>query len=673
MNIMKTDIEGIIREMNLSQDDVLFPIYELVVNSIQAIAERSIKPEYGSISVEVIRDKTQNELFEKHEHFPIQSISIVDNGIGFTPSNIESFEHAHSTKKIQLGGKGLGRFAVLSVFDSMYISSIVQTNQSRKKVKFQLTRKEGLSQPEYSDTKNDISTTIVLEDINEKFKDESAKYSQENIADAILSHCLLYYLNKQAPTIKVIEDGLVINLSNQFSPDEFIKHTHSDKIKTQPFHWYFVMNDKAKYHELLLCGHNRKVKGKRIDKIFPLFASPIDDNDKSYFYTVYVVSPYLDSLVNMSRNEFNFPKIKGNGENDSNELEFYEDVKLIVEKDIDVATIAVIKKMFPEIVQERIETVKRKVESFLTSDDGLEYRHLSFDDSFLTLIPNDIDERGLDEHFHEYQFKKSKEAKKKREKLFKRDYSNKDDYKELLKEVVDNATQEGYSRLAQYIAHRKTVITLLDKYLNWCEEHNNYEEESVLHNLIYTMGGDQDTIPYDKHNLWLLDDRLTFHRYIYSDKQIKDHIPAKESTSRKETDLAIYDIPYYYGEKNEYSEINSIVIFEFKRPNRSITYEEFSKQMGDQILGVLEGKLKDYGNANVLLKQNTPIFYYYVVDANAYATLRSRADLAGFKETPYNSMMRMTNNVYIEIIPYQTILTNARRRNKIFFKKLGIE
>ena len=35
----------------------------------------------------------------------------------------------------------------------------------------------------------------------------------------------------------------------------------------------------------------------------------------------------------------------------------------------------------------------------------------------------------------------------------------------------------------------------------------------------------------------------------------------------------------YYAEKNDYSEINSVVIFEFKRPDRNITYEEFSKQM----------------------------------------------------------------------------------------------
>ena len=95
--------------------------------------------------------------------------------------------------------------------------------------------------------------------------------------------------------------------------------------------------------------------------------------------------------------------------------------------------------------------------------------------------------------------------------------------------------------------------------------------------------------------------------------------------------------------------------------------------MADQILGVQQGALKDFKKANVLVKPNTPIFYYYVVDANAYTSLKPRAGLAGFSETPYNSMMRMANNVYIEIIPYQTILTNAQRRNKIFFKKLGIE
>lgn len=676
-NIIKTDIEGIINELNISPADVLYPFYETVVNSIQSIFERKEDSLNGRIIVDIERDKTQTELFEKYEHFPIKSIKITDNGIGFTPSNLESFEHAHSTKKIKLGGKGLGRFAILSVFNKINVESIIKGNEKNKRITFSLSRHEGLSSPEFEDTNNNLSTTISLDKLNPKFKTESSKYSHEMIADNILSHCLLYYLDGNVPEIDIIEDGIIINLSHQFVPHDFVKYTVNDKtIKGEPFYWYFVKNEKASFHELLMCGHNRKVKGKRIDKVFPLFSSPYEDENGTYFFTLYVVSPYLDKIVNMSRNEFNFPKIQKEvdvADGVDQDLDITKESELIIENDIDEKTIEVIKELFPELVEERMNVVQKKVESFLSSDNGLEYRHLAFDDKFFFSLQNDIDEKGLDEKLHDYQFKKSKEAKRKKDRLFRRDYSNKEDYQKLLKEVVDTATQEGYSRLAQYVSHRKTIIDLLEKYLHWSEENNNYEEEEVLHNLIYTMGGNQNTIPYDKHNLWLLDDRLTFHRYIYSDKMIKAHVPAEGSTSQKETDIAIYDNPYYYGEKNEYSEINSVVIFELKRPDRAITYESFSKQMREQILGVQEGKLEDYNKAHVLTTPTTPVYYYYVVDANTYAMLKRNALFENFSETPYKSLMRMNNNVYQEILTYQTILVNAKRRNKIFFKKLGIE
>lgn len=54
------------------------------------------------------------------------------------------------------------------------------------------------------------------------------------------------------------------------------------------------------------------------------------------------------------------------------------------------------------------------------------------------------------------------------------------------------------------------------------------------------MGGNQNTIAYDKHNLWLLDDRLTFHRYIYSDKQIKSHKPIEDTSACKKKQILQY-------------------------------------------------------------------------------------------------------------------------------------
>lgn len=56
---LTTDIEGIIRELNISEEDVLYPFYEAVVNSIQAIDERKNCSE-GEISVYIEREKANN-------------------------------------------------------------------------------------------------------------------------------------------------------------------------------------------------------------------------------------------------------------------------------------------------------------------------------------------------------------------------------------------------------------------------------------------------------------------------------------------------------------------------------------------------------------------------------------------------------------------------------------
>lgn len=47
--------------------------------------------------------------------------------------------------------------------------------------------------------------------------------------------------------------------------------------------------------------------------------------------------------------------------------------------------------------------------------------------------------------------------------------------------------------------------------------------------------------------------------------------------------------------------------------------------------------------------------------------------MEGFNETSYKSLIRLSNtNVYQEIITYKTLIVNAKRRNKIFFKNLKI-
>lgn len=53
-----TDIKGVVQELNISVSDVLYPFYETIVNSIQAISERTEDLTEGMIRIKVDRDKT---------------------------------------------------------------------------------------------------------------------------------------------------------------------------------------------------------------------------------------------------------------------------------------------------------------------------------------------------------------------------------------------------------------------------------------------------------------------------------------------------------------------------------------------------------------------------------------------------------------------------------------
>ncbi len=659
--LIATDINGIIRELRIKEEDFLLSFYELVINAIQAIEEKG-DPRNGRIDIYIEREDSDANLLGEHA---INSIKVVDNGIGFTNDNYDSFTRSHSTKKADIGGKGVGRFAVLSVFDNIEITSTRYVSKDKlSEISFILNREDGLSEPAIKDVSGSTGTIVQATHMNSVFRNGSAAYDLEKIADSILDHCLLYYLNQTAPTIVLHEGEEEINLSNQFTPSDFIDNTFKAKIKGCDFSLYFIKEKKYKYHQYSFCANNRVVRSKRISTAFPLFSSPIMEDSNAVYIWIFVVSDYLDEIVNMSRNALDFPKKR---ETDSQTTRIYE-------SDIDALVVKAMNEVFKDEVKERKDKVFNKIGEFMAKDSGLPYRHLTITDDFLEGISDDVKEEEVDEKLHALSYKKSVESRNKCQKLLARDYSDKEDYQDLLKEVVDATTEEGNLQLAQYVAKRKTVIALFEKYLAWVEATKEYEEEKSLHNLLFVMGGTNSDVSYDKHNLWLLDDRLAFFGYIASDKAIRLHAPMEGQTDcAKETDIVVYDVPFVYGEKDDYGVINAVLIFELKRPDRSITYEEFGKQMREQIAGIRSGRLKNDDGVNIRTNENVPIYFYYVCDENAYGALAGSAKLEGFVETPFQSLYRTVNNTTQEILTYGSMLVNAKRRNNIFFKKLGID
>ena len=81
----------------------LLPLYEAVVNSIQAIQE--VKEQRGRIVITINRDANQLLKDSEPALADIVGFAVQDNGIGFTDQNFHAFETSDTTYKANRIGK----------------------------------------------------------------------------------------------------------------------------------------------------------------------------------------------------------------------------------------------------------------------------------------------------------------------------------------------------------------------------------------------------------------------------------------------------------------------------------------------------------------------------------------------------------------------------------------
>ena len=124
---MQIDIKGKINEKRLAFSNTLLPLYEAIVNSIQAIEEDSAT-KIGIIEIDIVRSTQQT--IDTTILPTITDFHIKDNGVGFNAKNYESFNFAHSTYKFEKGGKGIGRFTWLRAFAKAEIESRFYENET---------------------------------------------------------------------------------------------------------------------------------------------------------------------------------------------------------------------------------------------------------------------------------------------------------------------------------------------------------------------------------------------------------------------------------------------------------------------------------------------------------------------------------------------------------------
>ena len=89
---MQSNLEGRLRNFRLEKKDAPFCIYETVVNGFQSYPEASEK-KYVKVTIE------REDLFGNKNTGLISSITVSDEGEGFTDENLKAFKTLDETTK----------------------------------------------------------------------------------------------------------------------------------------------------------------------------------------------------------------------------------------------------------------------------------------------------------------------------------------------------------------------------------------------------------------------------------------------------------------------------------------------------------------------------------------------------------------------------------------------
>lgn len=660
------NIQGRLKNFHLPKNQPLIPLFEAIVNSIHAIDERRQSDEKftGNIIIRIIRE-VQTTMAGYGELPPIVSFEIVDNGVGFNEPNLESFMESDSTYKEALGGKGVGRFSWLVAFQKAEIESIYceETGYVRRAFEFSPQNFEINDSLEDCVNQEDNKTTVKLLNCMTPYSDNIPKKAQ-TIAMRIIQHCLIYFISMDCPDIILEDDDESFNLNSIFKEKIKTEDNHiTIHIGNEVFDLLHVKVEEASVNgnKLYLCANNRLVETKELEKYIIDLDREIFDRC-GFWYVGVLSGQYLDKAVNTARTAFDIP--------DGGPLNSM--ANMITMDQIMKGAVSKIELFLQDYLTPISSSKIKRIQDYVTYQ-APQFRHLFkyMLEDIMEIKPNLSDDK-LDDELHRIKRKFDRYIKDENREMLKelkKGIISTPDYICRFSSQVEKINSANGAVLAEYIAHRKIILDLMEFAI--CKKENGeFQKESFLHNLIYPMRATSDDTPYNGHNLWLIDEKLAYCGYISSD------IPFDNDPSQGRTDIMILDQPVAVSEEeNTGREYETIILFELKRPMRN-DYTDGDNpitQLYGYVKKLKSGTARDKNGRPIKVGANTQFYLYAICDITS--SLLPILEFYDFTRTPDNMGYYRYNdkfNAYIEILSYDKIVNDANKRNRILFDKLGI-
>ena len=612
---MKTNVKRMLSHFykNVTVNDVL---KEAVMNSIQANAT--------DIRINLEYEYNQNIDNESSNLGNLYKIIVSDNGEGLNSKNLNAFFEVGTENKINLGGKGIGRFSFLKIARSVSIESV---SDAGKYITFEFSYDSNLESVSIQEAiEPDPYTTITFCELNLKHPKTQAQACLTFLKKTFN----LFLFLKQKETSKPINIRLLVNgelLGKINSSDIHCIQQSELESNNCKFNIYTFWEDNKSEIDILYCANNITVK--TITYQINL--------DKKYLFAV--TSDYFDRKANSERTKFEF---------DSNEELAQQDIlNSTPDKNFDDlikrTCFNIVQANEPELVQKNIAQLEKLKEQF---------GYINFDEIDINVVS-----------FNETEIIKSYRERRDREednliRLLNNDTAS-------LDEIAEKVSEQNKHELAKYIFHRNLIVQ------KGLKLQGSDENEKILHELFFPqkISTESYDVANPKHlyfnNIWLLDDKFMSYAYVASDltiKTIKSDIGSEdcECISQKRPDLFVL-----YNNPEDSDLRKDVVLIEFKKGN--IDYKEKLSAI-DQVDEYKE-KLKE------IVKINN--FYCYIIcdfkadDSDVERVMTNRAFTKVFSNNGciYYGYLQ-GSNTHVTFISSNSIFADAKARNETFLNIL---
>lgn len=670
---MDIDLRGRVNNTKLSPSNCLLPLFEAIVNSIHAIEEMGKLS--GTIEITIERDHSQGVLEADGSTLALGSIQgfvVQDNGVGFTENNFLSFRTSDSTKKASKGGKGVGRLAWLKAFEKAEVESRYVESDRHWKRRFEFARtKDGIEAHSLEAAPEAPRRTVVrLVGFMPEYE-RCCPRTATTIARRIVEHCLEYFALDACPRIFLNDPDADTKIDlKRFYTTEMQVQSESCQvsIKGKHFRVHHVLINSGHdgQHRLYFCAHLRAVHPEPLSNKVPDLVSPLrhPEDGRSIVYSGYVSGQYLDETVNAERTAFSLL--------DRLELDMPAEVS------------------WPELVQGMVahagdflspytEPVRRR-----KHDQIREYVHreapqyrplLKHRSGWLDEIPVGLPDDKLDVELYKIDQRYGAELREEAIQLQSADgngsVKDAEGHRAVFEKFIEEWNEHGMAKLARYVAHRKATLAFLADRLRLRDD-GRYPLEASVHQIIFPLRQTSDDIRSDHMNLWIIDERLAYHNYLASDKLFKQMEPV-EIDSRDRPDLMVFNHPFAFADSEP--PFGSIVLVEFKRPARDDYDDEENpiSQVYSYVRQIKAGTAKDRQGRPIRVPGHTPFYAYIVCDLTP--KLMIQAENSQLTPTPdslgffgYNTNL----GVYVEILSFDKLVSDAKKRNAVLFEKLGL-